>query len=120
MATDMCHAVKNTNGIAAASSKPRLAGIGITFTAGDVTYSAYPPSTLYPNRVYCRQKLSSPLKQWTQCPHEIPGESSTRSPGRTPDTFSPTRATSPAMSEPRICGIGIVIRAALNRTHKSR
>ena len=36
----MCQAVRNTSGTAAASSKSKSPGMGITFMAGDFTYSA--------------------------------------------------------------------------------
>ena len=78
-------------GSAAASSKESESGIGTAFSAGTATYSAFDP---------CR---FVPIIEGGLVPQS--GFTTTRSPTLTPSTPSPSAATSPAQSPPRMRGI---------------
>ena len=100
----MCHAVRNTSGTLAASTKPSESGIGITFTRVTAISSQLPPSTALPNTANCWQKFCRPSLHCSQWLQKTIGASSTRMPGLRSVMYSPHSTTSPAISLPRMCG----------------
>ncbi len=118
--TSMCQAVWKTSGIAAASTNESSPGQGRQFASGQRTYSAQPPSMMYPRLVNFRHLLSSPERHAAQRPQVTPGARTTFCPTLTPLTSSPIFATSPATSLPGMCGSGMGTPGIPWRTHRSR
>src|SRR2546422_448605 len=114
------HAVMNASGTAAACGKSISVGILSTLRAGTATFSAYVPGRCSPRILYSTHSESSPRRQYSQRPQEIPGFTTTRSPISTSGTSEPTSAMSPAASQPRMWGsvsfrVGIPSRTARSR-----
>ena len=100
----MCQTVRVARGNAAASDHDIPSGTRPRFAAGTTTSSAAVPGRCSPRMPKREQSDSSPASHAGQCPQEIPGLISTRSPGRHPRTAGPTVSTSPAPSDPTTCG----------------
>src|SRR5215213_9258481 len=79
-------------------------GMGATFTPGTTTYSAAVPGRCSPTTRKPAQSDVSPFWHAAQRPQETPGLIITRSPGRTSVTSAPTASTTPAPSDPTMCG----------------
>ena len=69
---------------------------------GTSRYSASPPSISYPKSRKFSHRCSRPARHWRQRPHERTIEHVACTPTSTPSTPSPTAATLPANSWPRI------------------
>src|SRR3989442_11605308 len=69
-------------------------GIVRTFRAGTATFSAYVPGRCSPRILYSAHSESSPRRQYSHRPHEMPGFTTTRSPASTSVTSEPTSARS--------------------------
>ena len=90
-ASSMCQAVRKTSGAAAASSKLRLSGMGITAYSGAVMYSRSPPSYARFRTIVSDGTDCPPGNAEPHCRQLRPGKSSTRWPGFMRSHSSPLR-----------------------------
>ena len=116
----MCHAVPRPIMPAAAVSKGRSSGSGITDSVWEMQYSACVPHWPAPMRPWVKSTPSRPLSQGSDSGSPWAKSMATRVPGAGPDTPGPKAATSPTPSLPGTCGSVTGMPETPSRTSWSR
>ena len=119
-ATVMCQAVPKPTKPAAAVSKGRASGSGITESACETQYSACVPHWPAPMRPCEKSTPSRPLSQGSESGSPCAKSMATRVPGAGPSTPGPSAAISPTPSQPGTCGSVTGMPETPSRTSWSR
>ena len=116
----MCHAVPRPIMPAAAVSKGRSSGRGMTDNSCEMQYSACVPHWPAPMRPWVKSTPSRPLSQGSDSGSPWAKSMATRVPGAGPSTPGPKAATSPTPSLPGTCGSVTEMPETPSRTSWSR